>query len=60
MQSVIFDYRKALKRRGTLKMLMACVNTIASDQFAHLVGLKKSLCGSHTLCVDHEEPSGMK
>ena len=40
---------------------MACANTIASDQFAHLVGLKKkSICGSHTLCVDHEESSGTK
>ena len=42
-------------------MLMACANTIRSDQFAHPVGLKKkSICGSHTLCVDHEESSGTK
>ena len=41
-------------------MLMACANTIGSDQFAHPVGLKKSICGSHTLCVDHEESSGTK
>ena len=34
-------------------MLMACANTIGSDQFAHPV--KKSIFGSHTLCVDHEE-----
>ena len=41
-------------------MLMACANTIGSDQFAHLVGLKKSICSSHTLCVDHEESLGTK
>ena len=41
-------------------MLTACANTIGSDQFAHLVGLKKNICGSHTLCVDHEESSGTK
>ena len=41
-------------------MLMACANTIGLDQFAHPVGLKKSICGSHTLCVDHEESSGTK
>ena len=41
-------------------MLMACANTIRSDKFAHPVGLKKSNCGSHTLCVDHEESSGTK
>ena len=39
---------------------MVCANTIASDQFAHPVGLKKSICGSHTLCVEHEESSGTK
>ena len=41
-------------------MLMACANTIGPDQFAHPVGLKKSICSSHTLCVDHEESSGSK
>ena len=42
-------------------MLMACANTIASDQFAHPVGLKKkNFCGSHTSCVEHEESSGTK
>ena len=41
-------------------MLMVCANTIGSDQFAHPVGLKKRICGSHTLCVDHEESSGSK
>ena len=41
-------------------MLMACANTIGSDQFAHPVGLKKSICVLHTLCVDHEESSGTK
>ena len=41
-------------------MLIACANTIGSGQFAHPVGLKKSICGSHTLCVDHEESSGTK
>ena len=41
-------------------MLMGCANTIGSDQFAHLVGFKKNICGSHTLCVDHEESSGTK
>ena len=41
-------------------MLMACANTIGSDQFAHLVGLKKSISGSQTLCVDHEESLGTK
>ena len=39
---------------------MACANTIASDQFAHPVGLKKNFCGSHTSCVEHEESSGTK
>ena len=39
---------------------MACANTKASDQFAHPVGFKKSICGSHTLRVDHEESSGTK
>ena len=39
---------------------MACANTIASDQFAHPIGLNKSICGSHTLCVDHEESLGTK
>ena len=41
-------------------MLMACANTIASDQFAHPVGLKQNFCGSHTSCVEHEESSGTK
>ena len=41
-------------------MLMACANTIDSDQFAHPVGLKKNIRGPHTLCVDHEESSGTK
>ena len=41
-------------------MLIACANTTGSDQFANPVGLKKSICGSHTLCVDHEESSGTK
>ena len=41
-------------------MLMACANTIASDQFAHPVGLKKNFCGSHTSCVEHEESSDTK
>ena len=41
-------------------MLMACANTIASDHFGHPLGLKKSICGSHTLGVDHEESSGTK
>ena len=41
-------------------MLMACANTIGSDQFARPVGFKTSICGSHTLCVDHEESSGTK
>ena len=45
-------------------MRMTCANTIGSDQFAHSVFfcffLKKSICGSHTLCVDHEESSGTK
>ena len=41
-------------------MLMVCVNTIGSDQFAHPVGLKKSICGSHTLCVDHEDSLSTK
>ena len=40
-------------------MLAACANIIGSDQFAHPVGLKKSVCGSHT-CVDREESSGTK
>ena len=39
---------------------MACVNTIGLDHFALPVGFKKSICGSHTLCVDHEESSGTK
>ena len=39
---------------------MACANTMGSDQFAHPVYLKKSSCGSHTLCIDHEESSGTK
>ena len=42
------------------KMLMACANTIVSDQFAHPVGFKKSICGSHTSCVDHEESLGYR
>ena len=41
-------------------MLMACANTIGSDKFAHSDGLKKNICGSHRLCVDHEESSGTK
>ena len=41
-------------------MRIACANTIDSDQFANPVGLKKSICGSHTLCVDHEESLGTK
>ena len=41
-------------------MLMACANTIASDQFAHPTGFKKSICCLQTLCVDHEESSGTK
>ena len=41
-------------------MLMACANTIGSDQFTRPVGFKKSICGSHTLCVDNEESSGTK
>ena len=41
-------------------MLMACANTIASDQFAHPVGFEKKFCGSHTSCVEHEESSGTK
>ena len=41
-------------------MLMTCSNTIGSDQFAHSVGFKTSICGSHILCVDHEESSGTK
>ena len=36
-------------------MLMACANTMGSDQFAHPVCLKKK-----ALCVDHEESSGTK
>ena len=39
---------------------MARGNTIGSDQFAHPVGLKKSICGPHTLCVYHEVSSGTK
>ena len=39
---------------------MACANTIGSDQFAHPAGLKKSICGSHTLCVDHEKSSNTR
>ena len=39
-------------------MLMACANTMGSDQCAHPVCLKKSICDSHTLCVDHGEFSG--
>ena len=43
-------------------MRMACANTIGSGQFAHPVGFKKkkSISGSHTLCVDHKESSGTK
>ena len=41
-------------------MLIACANTIGSDQFGRPVGLKKSICGWHTLCVDFEESSGTK
>ena len=39
-------------------MLMACANTIASEQFAHPIGLKKHLRFTHI--VDQEESSGTK
>ena len=47
MQSVIFNYVKqviliAVVKWHIKKMLMACANTIGSDQFAHPVGFKKT------------------
>ena len=40
-------------------MLMACANTIGSDQFAHPIGFKKAFA-VRTHCVDHKESSGTK
>ena len=46
MQSVIFNYVKQViliaVEKWHIKMLMACANTIGSDQFAHPVGFKKT------------------
>ena len=72
MQSVIFNYvntgayvkqeiliavRNSLSKSTQETWHIKNANTIGPDQFAHPVGLKKSICGSHT-CVDQALNNG--